>query len=155
MSCISTLEVKVGLLWSLTLQKGTEFYLLSFVLQAVDETYVSNGRLFTLFFLNCMWNIKCIFVVSVFFGEMVYFIPDSHRLFYCQPVWKKLFLQHILSKCSPVWYPVHLMAAVVTLAMALLGLCAFGVVKQCGFSECRYCISIACSSLLIVFIMLC
>lgn len=54
MSCISTLEVKVGLLWSLTLQKGTEFYLLSFVLQAVDETYVSNGRLFTLFFLNCM-----------------------------------------------------------------------------------------------------
>lgn len=47
------------------------------------------------------------------------------------------------------------MAAVVTLAMALLGLCAFGVVKQCGFSECRYCISIACSLLLIVFIMLC
>lgn len=58
-------------------------------------------------------------------------------------------------KCSPAWYPVHLMAAVVTLPVALLRLCASGIVKQHGFSKCRCRVGAACSSLLIVLVMLC
>lgn len=57
-------------------------------------------------------------------------------------------------KCSPAWYPVHSVAAVVTLPAAFLRLCASGLVEQCGLSECRYCVGIACSSL-IMSVMLC
>lgn len=132
--------------------------MLSFLLQAVDETYVSNGRLFTFFLLIACKMLNVFLLSPSFLKEwfMFYLIVVG-----CFPVREcgkcysySVFLVYSC-KHSPAWYPVHLVAAIVTLPVAFLKFCASGLLKLCGFSKHRYCVDIACSSLLIMLVMLC